>query len=433
MNTIIDSRFIRNAIHSFEGWIKKNGYSSYDQYAFWGTTYGKLAKRIYYKKHVLGIPLVIPIFFIELAYPSLRTFVTKKKRFPIADAHLALGFANLFTITGDALYLDEAIRISDELLRTSIPGYSGYCWGYPFDWQTNRGLWKSGTPLITTTPYCFEAFLTLYDITKKQKYLDIAYSISQFALKDLNETLLSDSIAACSYSPVDSSMVVNASAYRAYLLMESYHRFGDSVYKEKAIKNINFIIKNQQHDGSWLYAIHNPRDVFIDHFHTCFVLKNLYKANQYVKSEEVRRAINKGYIYYRVNLFTTDGVPKPFARVGRIQSVKVEMYDYAEAINLGVLLRHEFPDAFSLSVKLSKDVCNKYQLPEGYFVTRVNKGGICNKIPYLRWPQAQMFYALTCLLKEMNKAKKLPLDAEKYLPVLPVQVGRQIGTDVSTV
>ncbi len=403
VNADLNKNYLWNSTLSFLHWLNKNGYSSYDQYDFWNTWYGKLAKRVYYKKHTLGTPLVLPVFVIELLCPSLRTLVTKKKRFPIADAHLIMGYANLFEITKDTAYLDEAIRVSNDLLRSSISGYSGHCWGYPFDWQTNRGLWKSGTPLITTTPYCFEVFLSLNDITKEQKYLDIAYSISQFAVKDLNETLTADDVTASSYSPLDKSMVMNASAYRAYLLMECYHRFGDSVYKEKATRNITFVIKNQQHDGSWLYAVGNPQDAFIDHFHTCFVLKNLYKANQYLKSDDVRKAINKGYAYYRANLFTSDDIPKPFAKVGRIQSVKIEMYDFAEAISLGVLLKTEFPEAFSLSVKLSKDVCGKYQLPEGYFVTRVSLGGFCNKVPYLRWPQAQMFYALTNLLKEMNK------------------------------
>lgn len=397
-----DLRFIWEMIESFLKWLNKNGYYSYDQYDFWSTNYGKFAKNVYNKNHIFGVPLIVPIFLLDLFFPYSRVIVTPKKRFPIADAHLIMGYLNLFKITKNSKFLEKAIEISDELLKASIPGYSGYCWGYPFDWQTNRGLWKKMTPLITTVPYCFESFLSIYDITKERKYLDIAYSISQFALKDLNEIVMSDMSSACSYTPIDNSMVVNANAYRAFLLMEAYHRFGEYEFKQRAVKNINFVIENQRLDGSWLYAVKNHKDAFIDNFHTCFVLKNLYKANVYLKSSNVHDAIIKGYNFYLKNLFENNDFPKPYAVSRRIQFVQIEMYDYAEGISLGVLLKDEIPGAFELAKKLARDVYLYYQLPDGHFKTRVNWGGLCNSVPYLRWPQSQMFFALTTLLNKVD-------------------------------
>lgn len=397
-----DLRHIWETIESFLAWLSKKRYYSYDQYDFWSTVYGKFAKGIYYKNHILGSPLVAPIFFLVVFIPVSRILMVRKKRFPISDAHFIMGYVNLFKITRNNKFLDEAKKISDELLKTTIKRYSGYCWGYPFDWQTNRGLRKKGTPLITTTPYCFEAFLSLYDITKEQKYFDVAQSISQFVLRDLNETIISEESSACSYTPFDKSMVVNANTYRAFCLMEAYHRFGDDGLKVSAIKNINFVLENQRSDGSWLYAVDNDQDAFVDNFHTCFVLKNLYKANVYLKSNKVKDAIIKGYNFYRKNLFTNNNVPKPYAFLKRIQLVKIEMYDYAEGISLGILLKDEILEALELAKKLARDVYLYYQLPDGHFITRVYKGGLRNNDPYLRWPQAQMFFALTTLLKNME-------------------------------
>jgi len=397
-----DLRLIWEMVESFLIWLKKKGYYSYDQYDFWSTVYGRFAKRLYYKNHFLGVPFVVPIFLLELFFPYSRVLVVNKKRFPIADANFILGYVNLLKITENNKFLDEAIKVSDELLKTTIPGNSGYCWGYPFDWQTGRGLMKKRTPLITTVPYCFEAFLSLYDITKEQKYLDVAHSISQFVLKDINETVISDISSACSYSPIDNSMVVNANAYRAFCLMEAYNRFGVDEFKEKAVKNINFVLENQCIDGSWLYAVDNPQNAFIDNFHTCFVLKNLYKANVYLKSDKLHDAIIKGYNFYRKYLFANNNIPKPYALLRRIQFVQIEMYDYAEGISLGVLLKDEIPGAFELAKKLARDVHLYYQLPDGHFITRVNWGGLRNAVPYLRWPQSQMFFALTTLLSKMD-------------------------------
>ena len=72
LNANLNKNYLGNPIFSFLNWVNKNGYSSYDQYDFWNTWYGKLAKRVYYKKHTLGAPLVLPVFVIELLCPSLR-------------------------------------------------------------------------------------------------------------------------------------------------------------------------------------------------------------------------------------------------------------------------------------------------------------------------------------------------------------------------
>ena len=397
-----DIRIIWGMVESFVIWLNKNGYYSYDQYDFWSTAYGQFAKRVYHKNQILGIPLVFPIFLLELFFPYFRVIVTHKKRFAISDAHFILGYINLYKLKKKDKLLNEAIKVSDELLKTLIPGYSGYCWGYPFDWQTSKHLAKKGTPMITIVPYCFEAFLSLYDITKEQKYLDVAHSISQFVSKDINETPVSNMSSACSYTPLDNSMVINANAYRAYVLTEAYSRFGISEFREKAEKNINFVLENQSSYGSWLYAVNNPNDAFVDNFHTCFVLKNLYKANVHFKSNEVHDAIIKGYNFYRKNLFTNNDIPKPFAVSTRIQLVQTEIYDYAEGISLGVLLKDEIPEAFELAKKLAQDVYLYFQIYDGHFVTRIYRGGLRNTVPYIRWPQAQMFLALTMLLNNIE-------------------------------
>jgi len=69
----------------------------------------------------------------------------------------------------------------------------------------------------------------------------------------------------------------------------------------------------------------------------------------------------------------------------------------AEAITLGVLLR-EIPGAYDVALDLGLRVGREFQLPDGHFITRIYHGGLRHKMPFLRWPQAQMFYALSKLL-----------------------------------
>lgn len=391
----LDKSVILVAIEKFLAWKNANGYYSYDQYDFWSTKYGIWSKKIYYKKKIAGSVFIIPIFIAEIFLPSIRKLVTSKKRFPIADAHLIIGHLNLYNYNQDNTHIEEAENIAFELLKSSIPGFSGHCWGYPFDWITTRGLWTSGVPLMTTTVYCFEAFIKLYDITKNAKYLEIANSVFQFTLKDIKDYKIDDDSFACSYSPGDNSQIVNANAYRAFVLVEGSRRFENKEALEKAKLNINFILKSQREDGSWLYSVNDERDNFVDNFHTCFVLKNLLKINEILGDERISKAIKKGFDFYKTNLLGEDFSPKPFAKLSRFNIVKTELYDYAEAISLCLKMQPFDNSASRIAEKLVKKVITKFQKKDGSYYTRINIFNIPNKVPYLRWPQSQLFFALS--------------------------------------
>ena len=392
--TRIERGALLDAIHAFEGWLSSNGNLSFDPYDIWGTRYGLAARRLYYRKHPLGLPLIAPLLLMEIVCPSVRSTVVERSRFATADAQLLLGFLNLYASTQQPTYLTSARRLADDLLSYSINGYRGYCWGYPFDWQNQRGLWERNTPYITCTPYCFEAYLGLHEATGDARFAETAKSIADFVYHDLRDTETASDAAAASYSPKDDSQVINASAYRAWVLFEAGDRFQSDEFQEKATRNLNFVLQNQRPDGSWWYAA-DSHGRFIDHFHTCFVLKNLFKLNRITARPGVSDAIRRGYDFYRRELFYPDGNPKSFAVQPRTGIVRLEMYNFAEAITLGVLLREEIPEAFGLAERLAIRLIEDFQLSDGHFVTRVYNGGIRHTFPFLRWPQSQLFLALT--------------------------------------
>lgn len=390
------------SLRAFLKWLDIHGCTSHDPYDLWGTSYGRFAKRLYYRSSMIGAASVAPVFGLDLFVPGIARLIIAKRRYPIADAQLSLGYLNLYNATADERYLTQAKALADELLMSSIPGYSGLCWGYPFEWESVIGVVPAGTPLITNTPYCYEAFCGLYEVTREQKHLDSLHSIALFAANDLHDTALSSAAAASSYSPLDRSMVINASAYRAALLMDAFERFGEVQWEEKAVRNLNFVVQNQREDGSWFYEPGRSHNEFVDNIHTCFVLKNLHKANKQLQREDIKGAIRRGYSFYREQLFVDDGMPKPFAHVKRFELVKTECYDLAEGISLGVLLKSDVAGAFEIAQGMAEVVCRRYQTSAGYFVTREYVSGLRNTVPYLRWPQAPMFLALTSLYKNMR-------------------------------
>ncbi len=397
-----ESRTVARSADAFIQWLNSNGCESYDPYDIWGTRFALASRKIYYRTPLLGIPLIAPILLMEIICPGLRGWFVKKERFATADGQLALAFLNLYQHSQDDAHLGKATAICEDLIRSSVPGYSGHCWGYPFDWQNNTALWRKHTPYITTAPYCFEAFVKLHEATGDERFAEAARSTAKWVYSDLKDSPTAPNAAASSYSPIDNSKVINATAYRAFVLFEAVHKLGLAQYADKAEKNLNFILQNQRSDGSWLYALDSPGEAFIDHFHTCFVLKNLWKINRHLRNPAVTEAIRKGYAYYRRELFDEAGIPKSFAIAPRLQLIKLDLYNIGEAITLGALLRDDIPEAYELAKKLAATLIDKYQLPDGHFVTRVYLGGWRHTFPFIRWPQAQLFYAVTNLLVAMQ-------------------------------
>jgi len=341
---------------------------------------------------------VSPMILCEAFVPSARRLFWKPQRFPIADAHYAMGFAFLSQALGEKKYYERAVHFLEVLDETRCSGYEHYCWGYPFNWETVRGTIKKGTPLITTVPYIYEAFSQVYEIYNDQKWRQIMQSIAQHAFQDYQDFETSPAASTCSYTPEldDPGRVINASAYRAFLLMRAALDFSEERYRQLAERNLRFVLESQNADGSWYYAMDGKRD-FIDHFHTCFVLKALTKIEKLTGDAQCTMAIERGVKYYVRNLFDETGLPKPFARAPRLTIYRRELYDYAECINLATLLKERFPELDMSLATVLEDLLTRWQKPDGSFRSRQLLLGWDN-VPMHRWAQAQLFRSFCFLL-----------------------------------
>jgi hypothetical protein len=389
---------------------------------------GRLAKALYYRHKLLGTVTVAPMIFFEAFLPSARRLFHHPERFPIADAHYAMGFAFLYQTTSNPAYLEKAVHFLHMLAETRSPQSKEYCWGYPFDWVTRNGVIKQDTPLITTTPYVYEAFLQVYEIFEHTsefrplisdlrpldllgEYKQILESIAQHASVDIKDFRTSETASSCSYTPFDKGGVINAAAYRAFLLTSASQVFSNDDYWKIAERNLNFVLENQNPDGSWYYAPDGVRD-FVDHFHTCFVMKALAKIHTLTGHAETLEALSRGVAYYLANLFDADGLPKPFSKAPRLTVYKRELYDCAECINLCLLLRDRFPELETTLKTVVTGILKDWIKPDGSFRSRRLHLGWDN-VPMHRWGQAQMFRSLAFFLSEMLKAETLRAEMVK--------------------
>ena len=390
------------ALRDFVAWLEKFGETSYDHQSYYAGAIGGAAKALYYRRPLLGLVAVAPMVLSEAVFPSARQLFWHKQRFPIADAHYAMGFALLANRTDEATSYSKAVSFLEVLERTRCPGFANHCWGYPFDWVTRNGVMAANTPLITSTPYCYEAFAAVHAVDGEKRWLGAMQSAAEHAFTDIKDRVLSEDVATAGYTPSDTEGgVINASAYRAFLLTSASRQFSRPDYRRAAERNIAFVLQSQQADGSWFYATDGVRN-FVDHFHTCFVLKALAKIDALVGHEGCRKAIEAGVGYYVAHLFDEKGLPRPFASAPRLTVYRHELYDYAECINLGALLRGRYPELDQRLDTTLADLLARWRKPDGSFRSRELRFGWDN-VPMHRWAQSQIFRSLCFLLSEARR------------------------------
>jgi len=386
----------------FVGWLDEFGGTSWDHQSFFAGPIGSRAKSLYYRHELLGTAAVAPMVLCEAFLPSARRLFHRPTRFPIADAHYAMGFWYLYGAVGDPEYLEKAAAYLDVLKDTRCPGFEEYCWGYPFDWVTRNGTISRQTPLITTTPYAYEAFLLGYELCGREEWHQVLASTARHAFADIKEFKLSDDSATCSYTPFDGGGVINAAAYRAFLLTSASKLLAEGSYLEAGQRNLNFVLDAQNPNGSWYYAVDGVRD-FVDHFHTCFVMKALAKIHRLTGHERCLGALTRGVEYYVTHLFDADGLPKPFSRAPRLTTYKRELYDCAECINLCLLLKDRFPQLEQTLATVVGSIMSGWVKSDGSFRSRQLLVGWDN-VPMHRWAQSQMFRSLAFFVSTARSA-----------------------------
>lgn len=402
MTPVDKSKELLQTISRFVQWLDGYGESSYDFQTFYASPVGQGAKALYYKNRLLGTMAVAPIIFCEAFVPSARRLFWKPQRFPIADAHFAMGFAALSQSLGESQYYQRAVHFLEVLEATKCPGQPHHAWGYPFDWVGIGGTIKEGTPLITTEPYVYEAFSAVYNIDKHEKWRQILQSLARHVSDDYFDVETSPRASRSSYTPVfePSGGVVNASAYRAFLLTKAALDFSEEKYRRQGERNMYFVLESQNADGSWYYAMDGTRS-FIDHFHTCFVMKALVKIERMTGNPDCTAAIERGVRYYVNHLFDEQGLPRPFSKAPRLTVYKRELYDYAECINLATLLRGRFPLLDQRLETVVNDIVTRWQRADGSFRSRQLLLG-WDDVPMHRWAQAQLFRSLCLLLAQQT-------------------------------
>jgi hypothetical protein len=379
-------------------WLDRAGPASQDLHDIWAWPYGRWAKSVYYRHAVVGTALVAPMVALDLVAPGARRSLRPPSIAPIAAAHYADALLRLGRHLHRPDLIGRAIRFLETLDETATRHEGLPAWGYPFDWETCVGTFEAGTPLITTMPYVYDAYRTAAEGAVDTEMADKAAKVAESCYALFPQLQTGGEAWATAYTPFDQRRVVNASAYRAYVLRDAAPRCGRTEWESSAHHNVAFVLACQRPDGSWPYAV-DGKDDFTDNIHTCFVLECLAKMATQSADDDLWIAVERGYDYYLRALLDREGLPVPFAVKPRFQTYSRDLYDYAEGINLALLVRDRIPAATEVAERLTRDLIAHWQCTDGHFRTRKTLVG-WDATPYHRWAQSQTMRALSLMAAE---------------------------------
>lgn len=386
---------IKLSFHSLKTYCESQDFKGWDPYD--GLT-SKLFKTLPFIRNNRFCKLAWIQLFKRLPF-NLRPLVGIAKQHNAKGLALFLsGYCNLYLKDKNPQHLKKATYLADKLIAMQSKGYSGACWGYYFNWQARAFFQPANTPTVVATTYVATAFLSLYKITNNTNYLNIARSACNFVLKDLNRTQQTDGSFAFSYSPMDNSVVYNASLLGSRLLASVYAFTNEPHLAEAAEKSVRYCCNQQQANGAWAYGTYHFHK-WVDNFHTGFNLECIADYIKFTGDTRFQPHLTKGLEYYLATFFTKDGMAKYYNNA----TYPIDIHAPAQLIITLYKLQ-----AFNTNKKLADKVLQwtitNMQDEKGYFYYQIKKG-ISSKIPYMRWAQSWMFYAFTIYFLALDEQK----------------------------
>ena len=378
----------------FKGWDPYDGLNS------------KVLQKILPLKHSALLRLVVIQGFKRCPWNLRRMFLVPKQHNAKGIGLFLQGYCNLLkivtkdntlasTIGTKEQILEKIHYLSDLLISMQSKGYHGACWGYNFDWQSRRlFLFPAYSPTVVATCFCASALFEAYELTKKKEYLDVALDCANFILKDLHfddykgEKMIS-------YSPLQGNYLVsNASLLGSKVLAYCYKYTKKDEYLEIARSSVKACCLGQAEDGSWTYSQVPPKQ-WIDSFHTGYNLDGLMAYEKLTGDKSFHDNIEKGFDFYIKNFFNEDGSPKYYHN----EQYPIDIHCPGQLL-VTLHSLNKYDDYYHLADKVLEWTIKNMQDEKGYFYYQIKKSKN-SKIPYMRWSNAFMFYAMSYYL--LNK------------------------------
>tara|TARA_Y100000589_G_scaffold330723_1_gene381289 strand:- start:19823 stop:20986 length:1164 start_codon:yes stop_codon:yes gene_type:complete len=376
---------IHNALQKALAFAEQEKFKGYDPYDTLNTTL---------PIHYLGKWGKVLAIQFQKRFPwNIRPLLGIKKDYnPKAIGLLLQAYSNLYLLTNDEKYLNKAHTLFNWLKNNYTKGYSGYCWGYNFEWASPVKTLQKHSPTIVVTGFIAQGIYKYYQLTKDHTALDILFSINNFIENDLPKT--EDNTGVCiSYSTISRDVCYNASMLAAEHYARMFALTKKEEFKDKAIAIARFTVNKQHQNGKWNYSLNlsDLREREQIDFHQGYVLDSLKEVIVHCQANEFMNAYTKGLEFYAKNQFLPNGqaiyrLPKKYPVEIHNQSQGIITFSRAATLQL---------DYSTIARKIATYTINNMFNPNKGFFYYKKYPTHTIKTPFMRWNQAWMILALT--------------------------------------
>jgi len=294
----------------------------------------------------------------------------------------------------------EARELLDDLIWMGLKGFRGACWGYNFDWQSRSFFAPRGTPTVVPTAFAARALCEAAEILSRDEYLPFARTICDFILNDLNRSEETTDEVCFSYSPLDRTRVFNSSLLAGEVLASVGKLLGEQSLIDWANRAAIYVVRRQQQDGSWTYGA-DSHQAWSDNFHTAYILTSLSRIMETGSNDQFDTALRRGYEFWTERFFLINGWPKYFPD----RLYPADIHSAASAILALVELRGRIPGTLMLAEQIATWTIENLRDVRGYFHYQQRRFYQV-RIPYMRWSEGWMTYALARLREAVQNRER---------------------------
>ena len=253
-------------------------------------------------------------------------------------------------------------RLLDQL--ESLRGPEGG-WAYPFAWQSRAFYAPRGTPNLICTAFAARAY------ERMNRPCDVSFLERDLLCERDGERWLK-------YIAHSDTQVHNVNMVGAALLGRK--------------DCMEFSVKRQRADGSWWYG-ESENQHWIDNFHTGYSLVALKEYEAKTGDPDFAGSAERGFAFWEKTFWRTDGAPRYYHN----EEYPFDTHCSAQGI-VTFLAFGRVDDAVRVANWAVENMWDK----RGFFWYQRGRRGI-NRLSYMRWTQAWMYYALAELIRVIER------------------------------
>jgi len=291
-----------------------------------------------------------------------------------------------YAALGEERLREDASALVGRLRALVTPGFSGACWGYDFPWQSRSTLIPAYSPTVVATAFVTNGSSPLTSGSGSTRRSSSARARPGRAPRSQPHRRPGGTFC-WSYSPLDTQAVLNATAKGSRLCAQVWSVNGDEQLAAAARASVP-ICRGAPARGRGLAVRGRGPAHVVDNFHTGYVLDALDEWRRRTGDAELDGAIERGWRYYRANLFEPNGVPAvlrqqaPPDRRDRLRQALLTLSRSATGRRRSTWRAGWW---IASSARTERSATARYSLGR-------------NSIPYMRWSTAWIFGGLTRVL-----------------------------------